>query len=84
MSWIVDSGFQVLSMELGFLIPIVNRIPDSLSCVPDSKAQDSRLHKQNFPGFQNLDSLMWGGDEGRVVRTSRRKCYRSLLGFGRK
>ena len=71
-------------MELGFFIPIVNRIPDSLNCVPDSKAQDSRLHKQNFPGFQNLDSLMWGGDEGRVVRTSRRKCYRSLLGFGRK
>ena len=62
----VDFGFQVLSKELGFLIPIVNRIPDS-------KDRDSIFHKQNFLGFRNLDSLMWGGDEGRVVRTFMRK-----------
>ena len=35
-------------------------IPDSLSCVPDSKAQDSGFHEQNFPGFQNPLSLIWG------------------------
>ena len=36
----LDSGwFQ--SVELGFLIPIFSGVPDSLSCIPDSKAQDS-------------------------------------------
>ena len=35
-------------MELEFWISIVSGIPDSLSCISDSKAQDSRLHKQNF------------------------------------
>ena len=45
-------------MELRFQIPIVSEIPDSLSCIPDFKAQDSGFHKQNvkykdkFPGFQ--------------------------------
>ena len=48
----MDFGFKVLSKELGFLIPIINRIPDS-------KDRDSRFHKQNFLGFRNLDSLMW-------------------------
>ena len=33
-------------------ISIVSGIPDSLSCIPDSKAQDSGLHKQNFLGFR--------------------------------
>ena len=51
-------------MELGFLIPIVSGIPDSLSCFPDSRFQIffvrgtqslvgfrilSGLHTQNFP-----------------------------------
>ena len=50
-SWILDStqwipDFQApnpgsLSMELGFPIPIVSGIPDSLSCIPDSRAPDS-------------------------------------------
>ena len=34
-------GFQSLSVELGFRIPIVNVIPDYWSCIPDSKVQDS-------------------------------------------
>ena len=34
------------SVEFGFLIPIVNGIPDFLSCIPDSKAKDS-----GFPYF---------------------------------
>ena len=42
----VDSGFQLLDsrsfpVELGFRIPIVSGIPDSYSCIPDSKPQDS-------------------------------------------
>ena len=45
--WNLDSGFQFL---VGFRIP----------WAPESKAQDSRFHKQNFPGFRNSDSLAWG------------------------
>ena len=30
---------------------MVSRIPDSLSCFPDSKARDSGFHKQKFPGL---------------------------------
>ena len=59
--WILRSGsvqisgtrFQSLSVELGFRIPIVSGIPDSLSWIPDSKAQDFWLHEHNFPGFRN-------------------------------
>ena len=52
--WIPPSGFRIsgtLSVELGFRIPVVRGIPDSLSCNPDCKARDSGLHKQEFPGF---------------------------------
>lgn len=57
-----DSGLQVL--DCGFLISGTwisdfnrSRIPDSLSYITDSEAQDSRLHKkiQNFPDSTNLD-----------------------------
>ena len=37
---IPDTGFQFLSVKLGFCISIVSGIPDSLGCIPDSKAQD--------------------------------------------
>ena len=47
-------------MELGFWISIVSEIPDSLSCIPHCKAQDSGFHKQKFHGFRNPDSLTWG------------------------
>ena len=50
---ILGTGFQSLSVELGFWIPIVSGIPDSLSRIPDSKAQDSGFHEQKFPGFRN-------------------------------
>ena len=36
-------------VELEFWIPIVIAIPDSLGCMPDSKAQDSGFHQQKFP-----------------------------------
>ena len=50
--WIPYGGFQILgpywilyhlSVELGFSIPIISRIPDFLSCFPDSQAQGSRV-----------------------------------------
>ena len=52
--YVTDSGFQVLystinlSAELGFWIQMASGISDSFSCFPDSKAQDSGFHKQNF------------------------------------
>jgi len=48
---------QCLSVELGFWIPIVRGIPDSLRCIPDSKAQDSRFHRQKFPGYSGIRVL---------------------------
>ena len=70
----VDSWFPVL--DSGFFvhetwIPDTNRlwIPDSLSCIPDSKAHDSWFYKQKFRGqrisqpkslgFRNPYSLTW-------------------------
>ena len=47
------AGFKSVSVELEFWILILRRILDSLSCIPDSKAQDSGFHKQKFLGFQN-------------------------------
>ena len=44
-----------MSVELGFWIPIVSRIPDSLCCIPDSK-----MHKENFHGLRNPDSYISG------------------------
>ena len=53
----MDSGFQ--AVDSGFFVSRTsildsNRywIPDSLSCIPDSKTQDS--------GFRDLGSLTWG------------------------
>ena len=43
--------------SLGFWIPLVIGVPDSLSCIADSKAQDSRFHKQIF--FPIPVSLTW-------------------------
>ena len=66
----MESGFQVLdsrsfSVDLGFRIPIVIGIPDSYSCFPDSKAQDSGFYKQKFPFPDSTHksypvSLTWG------------------------
>ena len=50
---VLDSlGFWIPPGAHGLLIPLVIGIPDSLSCIADSKAQDSGFHKQNFPGFR--------------------------------
>ena len=55
--WIPRPGFRSLLVKFGFLIPISNRVLYPLSCIPDSKAQDSRFHKKKFPGFWNPDFL---------------------------
>ena len=62
--WIPRRGFRIpgtwsqsLSVKAGFWIQIVSRIPDSLSCTPESKAQDYGFLKQNFPQFRNPNSL---------------------------
>ena len=44
-SRIPGTGFQSLSVECGFWIPIVSGTLDSFSCIPESKAQDFRFHK---------------------------------------
>ena len=49
--WITDSRYCIsdsLSVKLGFQIRVVSGIPDSLSCMSDSKAQDSGFREQNF------------------------------------
>ena len=54
-SWI-QTGFQSLLVELEFWIPIVSWILDSLSCILDSKAQDSIFHQHNFPEVGILEA----------------------------
>ena len=48
---IPGTGFQSLSVELGFWIPIASGVADSLSCFADSKTRDSGFHKETFPGL---------------------------------
>ena len=45
---IPGTGFRSLLEELGVRIPIVSGIPESLSWIPYSKAQDFRFHQKNF------------------------------------
>ena len=53
--WIPPCGFQnrFLRVELGFRVLIVSRISDSLSLIPDSKAQEqakkSRILESGTP-----------------------------------
>ena len=61
----MDSVFQVLNSSLcqcgpWILDPTLSGIRVSLSCIPDSKAQDSRVDKQNFPGFQGHPKSIFG------------------------
>ena len=52
----MDSGFQALDSSLCqwnliLAVPIVNGIPGSLSCIPDSKTQDFVFHRQSSLDF---------------------------------
>ena len=51
------TGFRSLIAKFEFWIPIFSRVPDSLSCILDSKAQDCGFHKKKLLGFQNPDFL---------------------------
>ena len=65
----VDSGFRLLDSRsfsgLGFQIPVVSEMPDSYSCIPDRKAQDSGFHKQKISKIRDTtgkncpDSFTW-------------------------
>ena len=54
-------------MELGLWSPVVSEIPDFLSCIPDSKDQNSGLRQQKFSGFQNSDSLTCGKPFAKIL-----------------
>ena len=61
----MDSRFQALNYgffvnETWIRIPNVSKIPDSVRCIPDSKAQDSGFHEQKIswnPDSKNKNSL---------------------------
>ena len=58
----VDSGFQdwipdSVIVEKGFRILFITGIPDSLSCILESKARDSGIHEPKFAPFQNPEYL---------------------------
>ena len=60
--WIPDSRYWIpdsLSVKVGFWISIFIGVPDSLSCIPDSKAQDSEFHSKNLPesGFHKQGNV---------------------------
>ena len=68
---IPGTGFQSLSIKHKyFWITILSGIPECLSLIPDSKAQYSGFHKQNFTKFRNLDSFY-------IWTTSRRDLHQS-------
>ena len=49
--WFPDSRYYIshsLSVELGFRIPTISGIQDSLSCIPDFKDQDSGTHNKKI------------------------------------
>ena len=55
--------FQSFLVELGFRIPILSGIPDSLSCIPDSKTQNSGFRKRKIyqiPDFTSKNFLRSG------------------------
>ena len=50
--WILRRGFRIPGTVIPILCPFLSLVdPDSLSCIPDVKAQDSGIHKQKSLGF---------------------------------
>ena len=62
MSWTPDSRYWIPVFFISG-----TWIPDSLSCIPDSKAQNSCFHKQKFSGFRNP---LHGLDPGKLKQSS--------------
>ena len=79
---ISGSWFQSLSVKLGFWIPILSRIPDSLRCIPDSIAQDSGFYKQKFHGFRNTDSITWSDPSFDKYFSNKEPCWRISIHVG--
>ena len=76
---IPGNGFPVsLLVELGFWILIVSRIPDSLSCIPDSKTQGCGFHKQRLPTDFGIQIPLPGATIVSVDRDQRKDCSLSL------
>ena len=48
--WILDSNYWISDLFSGlrFQIPVVSEMPNSYSCIQDSKAQDSGFHRQKI------------------------------------
>ena len=76
MHWILDS----LSAKSGFRIPIISEIPDSLSCLPDSKAQDSGCHKQKFPAVSGIRIPFMGREQATLVGPGGEGALKESLG----
>ena len=72
-------------VELGFRIPIVSVIPDSLSCMPDSKAHDftfrKRFNKQKFLTF-HLFFILFLKTRTKIISLLLFPFIQTLCGFG--
>ena len=81
--WIPGSGFQSLSGKLGFWIPFVCGIPDSLSCLPDSKVQDFGFYLAglNFPRSRIPKTKVSRILEFRIALHLARLTWRCLILF---
>ena len=63
---VLDSRYRILvsgfhALKYGFWLSIVSGIPGSLSYIRDTKAQDSRYHKHNFPRIPESTSNKFPG-----------------------
>ena len=59
---------------------MVSGIPDPLSWLPDSKADDSRIfHKKKFPRFRNTDLTLRGINRGTQRQFSEHIAVRKTI-----
>ena len=82
-SGIPGTGFQSLSGKLGFWIPFVFGIPDSLSCLPDSKVEDFGFYLAglNFPRSRIPKTKVSRILEFRIALHLARLTWRCLILF---
>ena len=59
--------FQSFLEELGFWIPILNGIPDSLSCSLDSKTRNSGFHKGKISQIPDFTSKNFPDSGDRIA-----------------
>ena len=72
---IPGTGFQSLSVELGFWIPIVSGIPDSMNCIPDSISKIFPVSGFLCMGWTCLSKTGWR----RILRSTRLLCGEILI-----